>query len=72
MRYNHKNTQDVIKYIHSEDYADHQNQIKTQLQTLAQKAAIGEIPIEVWKTLRSDLEMKKTSTKNEENLVGYC
>ena len=72
MRYNHKNTQDVIKYIHSEDYADHQHQIKTQLQILAQKAAIGEIPIEVCKTLRSDLEMKKTSTKNEENLVGYC
>jgi integrase len=71
MRYNHKNTQDVIKYIHSEEYADQQHKIKTQLQTLAQKAAIGEIPIEIWKQLRSDLEMKKTSTKNEENLVGY-
>jgi hypothetical protein len=71
MRYNHKTTQDAISYLQSEEYDNSYLTTETQLKKIAEKAIKGEIPLEVWKQLRADLQIENIENKKKQDLVGY-
>jgi len=72
LRYNNKRARDVEDYINSEKYNDTSISVKKKIQKLAQKAASGEIPIEVYQRLRADLLIQQPEFKKVNDLIGYC
>jgi len=71
MRYNNKGSRDVEDYINSEKYNDTSISVKKKIQKLAEKAASGEIPIDVYQRLRADLLIEQPEFKKVNNLIGY-
>ena len=71
MRYNQKTTNDVIDYLQSEKYNDTYLTPETKLKKLAERAAKGEISLEVWQQLREDLQLGRPENKKKTDLVGY-
>lgn len=71
LRYNKKKTRDVFEYINSEKYGDAMVDYKSELQKLAEKAAAGEIPLETWQQLRTDLRIAEVEKKKGHDLIGY-
>lgn len=75
LRYNHKNTNDVIEYLKSEKYNDstitQRHKIQDGIKEIAQRVAKGEIPIETYNQLRADLQLDTFNKKRDDPLTGY-
>lgn len=71
MRYNQKTTSDAVDYLQSDKYDDINLTHETKIKKLAERALKGEIPLEVWQQLRSDLQIGNPEIKKKTDLIGY-